>query len=194
MPDGMAAARPQPRQRMIEAARELALEGGYDAIQVQSVTALANVSSRTVYQHFASLDSLVVAALTEPSGKLFQRFAQPAVGSSTAATRVHQLIAELTASVTENRLLTVTLLRALFGGKPDVAAHVPQFADMLQTLFASAIAPDGPTRHDLEAARMLQSIWFSAIIVWATGPGTDIHLDDVMHEAARALLPAYDDR
>ncbi len=187
MPDGIAGARPRPRERIIQAARRLVAEGGYDAVQVQAVVELANVSSRTIYEHFPSLDSLILTAVTEPFDEL-ARFLGPAGDGSDGAAEVHRLITALTETVTANRSSTVAVLRALLSGKPDVAEQVPRFANMLETLFTSAISPN-PTARDRETAKFLQGIWFSAIVVWATGPGVDMQLADIMHEAARTLLP-----
>ncbi len=55
------ALREQRRTSLIDAARALATEQGPDAFTVDQVAALAGVSRRTVFNHFATVDDLLVA-------------------------------------------------------------------------------------------------------------------------------------
>jgi AcrR family transcriptional regulator len=178
----------RPRRRILNAALELATEGGYDSVQVRALSERAGVSSRTIYKHFPSLDSLLIIAVAEQSQGLYRRFTESPPKGRTAAGRVHKLIAELTETMTANRTLTVALLRALLSGKPDVAPWIQAFGEVLRTMLASAIAPSGPTARDREAAEILEGVWFSSLIGWATGADADNHIDKVMRTSARALL------
>src|SRR5271169_5013208 len=51
------------RQRVIDAAMALGLDGGYDAVQMRDVAARADVAMGTVYRYFTSKDHLLAAAL-----------------------------------------------------------------------------------------------------------------------------------
>ena len=178
----------RPRRRIISAALELAVEGGYDALQVRALSERAGVSSRTIYRHFPSLDSLLIVAVAEQSQELYRRYTESPPKGRTAASRVHKLIAELTETMTANRTLTAALLRALLSGKPDVAPWIQAFGDVLRTMLASAIAPAGPTARDRQAAEILECIWFSTLIGWATGADDEAHIHDLMRRSARTLL------
>ncbi len=92
--------------------------------------------------------------------------------------------------MTANRELTVALLRALLSGKRDVSQYVHGFGGVLQAMLASAIAPDGPGARDREVAELLESIWFSALVGWASGTSSDGDIGRIMHRASRLLLPA----
>jgi hypothetical protein len=48
--------------------------------------------------------------------------------------------------------------------------------------------PQAPTARDREAAEILECIWFSTLIGWATGADADDHTHDLMQTSARALL------
>jgi TetR/AcrR family transcriptional regulator, cholesterol catabolism regulator len=187
--------RTRPRRRILDAALQLALQGGYDALQVRALSERAGVSSRTIYANFPSLDSLLILAIAEQSEGLYARFTQspPANGAAakrtSPATRVNQLISELTQTMTANRPLTVALLRALLSGKPDVSQYIKGFGDVLQAMLASAIAPDAPTVRDREVAELLENVWFTALVGWATGTTTDDHIAETMQKATRLLLP-----
>ena len=178
----------RPRRRILDAALELAAGGGYEALQVRPLTELAGVSSRTIYAHFSSLDSLLILAVAEQSQGLYESVTQAPPKGRTPSARVNQLISELTQTMTANRSLTVALLRALLSGKSDVAQYVDGFGGVLQAMLASALAPDGPSKRDREVAEILESVWFAALVGWATGSTTDEHIGQIMRQSTRLLL------
>jgi AcrR family transcriptional regulator len=188
MPGGAATAKQQPRRRILQAALEIAAAGGYDALQVRAISERAGVSSRTIYANFQSLDSLLIVAVAEQSQALYQRVTNAPPRGRTAAARVDRLISDLTATMTANRELTVALLRALLSGKRDVSQYVHGFGGVLQSMLASAIAPNGPTARDREVAELLESIWFSALVGWASGTSTDADIGRIMQRASKLLL------
>jgi AcrR family transcriptional regulator len=72
------------RRRMLSAALELASQGGYDAVQVRALSERAGVSSRTIYTHFPSLDSLLIVAVIEQARPLYRRLTEsPLPGGTT---------------------------------------------------------------------------------------------------------------
>lgn len=182
-----------PRQRIIDAALALAGEGGYEALQVRAITRHAAVSSRTIYTYFPSLDSLLIIAIAERAGgRLYRALTQIPSRKRTSAARVQEVIDELSRIMMENRALTRALLRALLSGKPDVAEHVRGFAAVTQAVLAAAIRPAG-ARHsnaDREAAEMLEAIYFTALIGWASGADSDDHFRTLMRRAITRILRA----
>ena len=50
------------RDRVIDAAMQLAAEGGYDAVQMRDVATKADVALGTVYRYFGSKDPLLAAS------------------------------------------------------------------------------------------------------------------------------------
>ena len=174
---------------MLDAALELALRGGYDALQVRAVAERAGVSSRTIYENFSSLDALLIVAVAERSEALYRRHTQSPPSGDTSGDRVNDLIGQLTDTMVANRALTVALLRALLSGKPDVSQHVHGFREALKAILVSAITVERPTEADCEVAEMLESIWFAALAGWASGADTDAHIGEIMRRATRRLLP-----
>jgi TetR/AcrR family transcriptional regulator, cholesterol catabolism regulator len=179
---------PRPRQRIIDAARHLAARGGYESVQVRALAACAGVSSYTIYAHFSSLESLLIAAVDEQSQHLYRRDVDSPLQGRTAVARVDKLTADLTETMNASRNLTIAWLRAVVSGKPDVAPWVPVVMDALQTQVATAIAPHGPTSQDREVAEILGNIWFSVLVGWATGIHTKNQITKIMRRSARALL------
>jgi AcrR family transcriptional regulator len=183
------ATRQAPRRRILQAALELVAGGGYEALQVRAISERAGVSSRTIYANFPSLDSLLIVAIAEQSEALYTRFTESPPRGRNAAERVDRLISQLTQTMTANRELTVALLRALLSGKRDVSQFVQGFGGVLQTMLASAIAPDGPTERDREVADLLESIWFAALVGWTSGTTADGDIRLIMRRACGLLLP-----
>jgi hypothetical protein len=126
--------------------------------------------------------------VSEQFDELYNRFMQSPPTGPNAVSRVEQLVAHLAQTLTANRALTGALLRALLSGKADAAHHVREFAETLQGMFAIAIGPDGPTAHDREAAKILESIWFTELIGWASEADIDTKIGEITRIAARALL------
>ena len=60
---------PPPRERILQAARELFYRDGIRAVSVDAVAAAAGTNKMTLYRHFASKDELVAAYLSELSGR-----------------------------------------------------------------------------------------------------------------------------
>src|SRR3974377_523984 len=74
---GRAAGAGRPlRQRVVDAAMELGLEGGYEAVQMRDVAARAHVAMGTVYRYFSSKDHLLAAPLVHLVEQLDRRLAQ----------------------------------------------------------------------------------------------------------------------
>jgi TetR/AcrR family transcriptional regulator, cholesterol catabolism regulator len=179
----------RPRRRILDAALELVTAGGYDALQVRALTEHAGVSSRTIYENFASLDSLLIVPAAEHSSVHYRRLIESQPAGHTAVDRVNQLVDELTTTMTSHRPLTVALLRALYSGKPDVGPHVQRFRDVFKAMLLSAITTEHANAADPEIAGILESIWFTALAGWATGADSDARVGEIMRSATQLLLP-----
>ncbi|MET0903580.1 MAG: TetR family transcriptional regulator, partial [Acidimicrobiales bacterium] len=73
------------RRRLIDAAFELGAEGGYEAVQMRSVSETANVAMATIYRYFSSKDHLLTAAMMEWTERLRGRVVQSPPRGDTAA-------------------------------------------------------------------------------------------------------------
>jgi len=73
------------RSRVLDAALQLASEGGYDAVQMRDVATRAHVALGTIYRYFRSKDELLAAALVEWAGTVERQVsARPPRGVSVA--------------------------------------------------------------------------------------------------------------
>jgi len=62
------------RQRILERARDLFLEHGFQTVAMDVIAAAAKVSNRTVYSHFESKERLLAAVLQQEGERLRPRF------------------------------------------------------------------------------------------------------------------------
>lgn len=56
---------PPPRERILQAARELFYRDGINAVSVEALAAAAGTNKMTLYRHFSSKDELVAAYLSQ---------------------------------------------------------------------------------------------------------------------------------
>src|ERR671931_137360 len=54
-----------PRERILQAARELFYRDGINAVSVDAIAAAAGTNKMTLYRHFSSKDELVAAYLSQ---------------------------------------------------------------------------------------------------------------------------------
>jgi len=80
------------RSRLLEAAQELASEGGYDAVSLRDVARRAELSTATAYQHFGSPDELLVSLLEALEQRSRASAERLAAGAGEPAERVGRLL------------------------------------------------------------------------------------------------------
>jgi AcrR family transcriptional regulator len=88
VPRTLTSAQQARRQRVVDAAMSLALDGGYEAVQMRDVAARADVAMGTVYRYFTSKDHLLAAALVHWVEQLDARLSQLPARGDAAAERV----------------------------------------------------------------------------------------------------------
>src|SRR5664280_408848 len=76
------------RQRVVDAAMSLGLEGGYESVQMRDVAARADVAMGTVYRYFTSKDHLLAAAVAPWGGSWARRLSSCSTQWTSAAERV----------------------------------------------------------------------------------------------------------
>ena len=156
------------RGRVIEAAMALAAEGGYDAVQMRDVASGANVALGTIYRYFSSKDQLLAAAMVEWLGQLEQEVGRRPPRGDTAAERVVDVVRRASRTLGRNPLLTSALVTAVAAPDPDVVAfHRESSAAMQRILSASMGDLDEATKADV--VRVLNHVWFSALLAWVHG-------------------------
>ncbi len=184
-------------RRIVETAVELAEKGGFEAVRLRDVADQAGVALGTLYRRFRSKEDLLVAALEREAEELERRvLARPPRGD-TPAERVTSLFAAGTRGLCRRPNLTRAFLRATTSGDPEIAHKVASFHDRMGRLIIAAIRGiDGSQPDTLEPASeaertitlLLEHIWFSCLVAWASGNHTQTQIIDQLRSAARLLL------
>jgi hypothetical protein len=81
------------------------------------------------------------------------------------------------------------MAKALVCGQASVIPILREFRDAMIDAIARAIRPTGPTDADLTIARILQGVWFTALLAWSSGIEPAESVDHAIDEAVTLLLP-----
>jgi AcrR family transcriptional regulator len=176
------------RQRVIDAAMSLALDGGYEAVQMRDVAARADVAMGTVYRYFTSKDHLLAAALVHWVEQLDIRLAQsPAQGDTPGARVIDALDRALRAMGRQPRLVGA-VFTALASPDPAAIESQQQVAVLMEGIITRAIGePQPPDISD--RARILGHVWYSALVGWVNGWSNMNRVHDELVVAIGLLLP-----
>ncbi len=175
------------RRALLDAAAELALAGGYDAVTMRAVAARAGVSPPTAYQHFASKDHLLVEVMIERvNGTTAAVAAKPARGT-TAIDRTVATLRRAMRRVADEPNLYVAMMRAYISGVPEVAHVRTGMETSMQTWVDTALAD---TEVDDRAAvvAILEAVLFAGMVGLVTGGKQPADVADDLERAARRLL------
>ncbi len=176
------------RQRVIDAAMELGLEGGYEAVQMRDVAARADVAMGTVYRYFTSKDHLLAATLVHWVELLDARMAQqPARGAKSAERVLDVLDRGLRAMGRQPRLVSA-VFTSLSSPDPGAVACQQQITALMEGVITRAIGEPHPP--DLaERARIIGHVWYSALAGWVSGWSPMSRVHDELAVAVGLLLP-----
>ncbi len=174
------------RERMMEAATELAVVGGYDAVQMRDVAARAEVALGTLYRHYPSKDHLLLTTLADQAEALRERMAQRPPEGSDAAGRTADVLRRASRALARRPELTAAMVTALTSPEPDTAAIKHRVEEILRSIITTAI--DGADVADPDGiVRILGYVWLAVLSAWVGGTlDTDQMIADL--EAAAHLL------
>jgi len=165
----------------------LAAEGGYDAVQMRDVAAGASVALGTIYRYFSSKDQLLAAAMVEWLGQLEEEVGRRPPRGDTAAERVVDVVRRASRTLGRNPRLTAAMVTAVAAPDPDVVPLHRQSSEAMQRILSASMGDlDEATKADV--VRVLNHVWFSALLGWVHG-WTDV--DQVIEElevAGRLVL------
>lgn len=188
-PDRRAALKARHRRAILDAARALINEGSAARFSVNQLADRADVSRRTIFNHFSSIDDVVTTACTEMLGAVIDNFrelvsATPIVpGSRTSM--FEAVVAALRATDVPS---TIAFLWQALGG---FGADDPRPQQIFQATFsrtttdlARELAERNAERDPLEAELLVSSLMHGTEVIaqhWLAATGAAID------EAARTL-------
>lgn len=188
-------ARAATRDRLIDAAIELATEGGYDAVGIRQVAAHAGVSVPTAYQHVSSKDQLLVEALMTLGARSTEGVRRRQPTGATPAERLGQVFRRIMREAARKPLLYQALYRAYVGSAPaltevdGLVGFGPERAAWIGHTLRAGDTGGYPEEQLESASRVLSTLFLGAMVSVAAGRDVDEVLG-ILDEATRALLPS----
>ena len=173
------------RRRLLDAARDLATERGYDGVTVRSVAERAGVSAPTAYQYFTSKDHLLVDVLVDLVGDTTGSLAHRPVEGGTVADRAAATLRRAVANVERAPDLYVALTRAYLSGGHDVAHARDAMEASTQTWIDLALAG---AEIDPDLSEVVESLLFAHMVGLVTGRRTPATMADDLERAVRTVL------
>ena len=185
-------------RRIVDAAIELAEQGGFEAVRLRDVAAHAGVAMGTLYRRFHSKEDLLVAALELETRAMAERVEQRPPKGDTASERVVGFFVMATRGMLRRPNLSRAMLRASAAGEPALAEKVEIFHELMLRMVVGALRgaplrPGDPALGERERllGEVLNQIWFAVMMGWSSGLETQASINERMRASVELVL---DDR
>lgn len=196
---GLAASQLKRIRRIVDAAVQLAEQGGFDAVRLRDVAEASDVALGTLYKYFRSKEDILLFALNEEVARLEAALSGRPVEGRTPHERVASLFQRATAGLTRRPHLARAILRSISAGDSGLAVQVAGFHLRMTRLIVATlrgVAPDlaGPvdapagTERERQIAFVLMNFWFASLSGWAGGLHPAKTVSDQVRATAGLLL------
>jgi AcrR family transcriptional regulator len=175
------------RRRLLDAARELATEGGYEAVTVRQVATRAGVSAPTAYLYFTSKDHVLVDVLVELVGRTSASLAAKPSRGRTPVDRTVATLRRAVARVEDTPRLYIALTRAYIAGTPDVAHTRSKLEASMRGWIDLALGNRKVDDRDA-VVMILENVLFANMVSLVTGARAPRDVADELERAARTVL------
>jgi AcrR family transcriptional regulator len=159
--------------RILDAAVALAEQDGYEAVRLRDLAERAEVALGTVYRRFAGKEDILAAVLEREVSRLHEGLRHGGIAGATADERLNGFFAVATHALAARPKLAAAMLRAVASGDPALSGKITRYYDRMVDILVLVArgAPDGgpPTDEEALLARMLQNVWFGALVGWTGG-------------------------
>lgn len=177
-------------QRIVDAAIELAEQGGFQNVRLRDVAERSGVAFGTLYARFSSKEDILIAALEQEITRFCDLMADVPIPGDEPTERLRHFFTALTTVLLNRHGFAKAVLRSVSSGVPGVSDKVINYQDTMNRLIVGAIkgiAVQDVTQDESNAdvffmARMMQSIWFAELIGWMSDV---VDGDDVIERTVR---------
>ncbi len=163
------------RARILDAARALFRERGFDATTLRAIAARAGMGASSIYRHVCAKEELLIEDLAARQEEAWERFRRDDARDRDARARLRGFFDRQHELLAEDRDLTTIALRALTQPDARVARQVLALHDrsiglLAEVLMAGRVRRElGRDTDVLAAARTLFFAALGARISWAHG-------------------------
>lgn len=195
-PSRLATSQLRRLRRIVDAAVELAQQGGFEAVRLRDVAESSGVALGTLYRYFRSKEDILVFALSEEMEALEEQIARGMPAASNPRPRLAHFFETATGVLTDKPHFARAVLRAVASGEPETTTQVAAFHLRIMKLTREALrppdVPERPEQSDLDArvALILSQVWFASLVGWAAGLHTPETVLEQVDSAAALLLEA----
>ncbi|TVR27510.1 MAG: TetR/AcrR family transcriptional regulator [Ilumatobacter sp.] len=175
------------RERVIEVTMELAVEGGYDAVQMRDVAMRADVALGTVYRYFTCKDQLLVCVMAEWTGQLRDRLAQRPARGDIASAQVADVLQRACRSLEREPLLAAALVRAMSSSDTGVSQANREVGAHIRAMIEPLLHELDPETREAVIV-VLNHVWLATLISWSNGRIVFSQVAEELRSAARLLL------
>jgi len=189
--DGLATeAQRARRRRILQAAAELATEGGFDAVQMREVAERAEVALGTLYRYFPSKIHLLVSVLADEMERLRTRLSSSPQPDADAESRVRAVLERSVTALQRKPKLYGAVVRAMMFGDESTATENNAVSDRMNAIITEAMAAErgAPSPDDEAIAQLLGKIWLADILSWLAGRATADQMQEDLALACRLLV------
>jgi AcrR family transcriptional regulator len=182
------------RRRVLDAALELAADGGFDAVQMRDVAAAADVALGTVYRYFSSKERLLLEAMAEQQSDLRAYVDSHPPQGPTAAERVTAVMRRANRSLRQHPDVTAAMVRAFGSAQSENGDIVHRVTEIMTAIITTAIHAGAPAdtaaerARDERVARILMQVWLSSLNGWVCGVDGPDRVDEDLEAASKLLL------
>jgi AcrR family transcriptional regulator len=175
------------RRRLLDAARELASEGGYEAVGIRQVAARAGVSAPTAYLYFSSKDHLLVDVLVDLVGQTTESLSSRPRRGRSPVDRAVATLRRAVLNVEQAPNLYVAVTRAYISGSPEVA-HARVAMESSTRRWVDLALGESEIGDRDAIVRILEAVLFANMVGLVTGGRAPGDIADELELAARTLL------
>jgi TetR/AcrR family transcriptional regulator, cholesterol catabolism regulator len=176
------------RKRILDATLALASKGGYDAVQMRTVAAAANVALGTLYRYFPSKIHLLVSGLAREFERTQEKLDRAPIPGQTPYDRMLYVLGRMTRMMQREPMLTEAMTRAFMFADPSAAAEVNAVARLMERMLTKAMHDGEPSADDMAIARVIGDVWLSNLVAWVTRRASASDVSNHLELAARLLL------
>jgi AcrR family transcriptional regulator len=175
------------RGRVLEAAMDLAAEGGYDAVQMRDVASRAQVALGTIYRYFSSKDHLLAACQVELWRQMADWFALHPADAPAPAERVVLVMERGMLGAEREPQRAAALVTASSSPDPAVRDCQAEIMATMDQVLQDAMTDVDPERR-AQVALTLRQVWFAWLLGWVNGWNDAATVNREFRNTARLLL------
>ena len=186
-------------RRIVDAAVELAEEGGFEGVRLRDVAEASNVSLGTLYKYFRSKEDILLFAINEGGERLQTSVVERPPAGETPSERLAEFFGRATRGLTRRPDFARAALRSIASGDESMAVqtacyHLRTSRMVIATLRGEIPDTERPlsepvgTESEREIATILEHVWFASLLGWASGLHPATRVTEQMASTARLLL------